>query len=61
MAKSAGQHESAPDEALRGIVGAGGSRVGTGGATRAREVSAPTAADLAQAERTVVLRRAHRP
>ena len=62
MAKSARPRRSAqPDDGLKGIVGAGGSRVGTERATRAREVSAPTADDLARAERTVVVRRAHRP
>ena len=45
---------------LQGIVGAGGSRVSSDAATRAREVSAPTAEELEQAERSVVLRRAYR-
>ena len=45
---------------LQGIVGAGGSRVSLDAATRAREVSCPGAADLAAAERTVVVRRAYR-
>ena len=45
---------------LQGIVGAGGSRVSLDAATRAREVSAPSAQDLLDAEREVVLRRAYR-
>ena len=43
------------------LAGGGGSRTGEAGATRAREVSRPTPADLARAERTVVLKRAYRP
>lgn len=60
MTQSSGRPGSPPPEdGLKGIVGAGRSRVPDGAATRAREVSAPTAADLARAERTVVVRRAH--
>lgn len=45
---------------LQGIVGASRSRVSLDAATRAREVSAPSAQDLLDAEREVVLRRAYR-
>jgi hypothetical protein len=61
VGKSAGpSRPTQPDDPLRGIVGSGGSRVSLDAATRAREVSAPTADDLAAAERAVVLKRAHR-
>lgn len=46
---------------LAGLVGGGPSRVGTWGAARARDVSRPTAAELARAERDVVIRRAASP
>lgn len=49
-----------PPHDLEHLVGGGGSRTGEAGATRAREVSRPTAADLARAEREVVLKRAYR-
>lgn len=55
-----GDRGTSGQDDLHGIVGSGGSRVGDGPAMRAREVSAPTADDLAAAERAVVLRRAHR-
>ena len=44
---------------LRGIVGAGSSQVGVVGAMRARDAARPTAADLAEAERDVVIVRRH--
>lgn len=48
------------EQALRGIVGAGASRVGTVGAMRARDVSRPTKADLEAAAESLVIRRAWR-
>ena len=48
------------EAALRGLVGAGPSRVGTGGAMRARDVSRPTEADLEAAVANLVIRRAWR-
>jgi len=47
-----------PDPGLRHLVGAGPSQVGVDGATRARDVSRPTEQDEAEAERTLVLRKA---
>jgi len=44
---------------LRGIVGPGSSQVGVVGAMRARDAARPTAADLAEAERDVVIVRRH--
>jgi hypothetical protein len=43
------------ERGLRGIVGAGPSQVGVLGAMRARDAAKPTAADLAAAERDVVV------
>ena len=42
---------------IAGLVGAGPSQVGTGGAMRARDAARPRPKDLTRAERTVVLRR----
>ncbi len=42
---------------LSSLIGAGRSRVGMGGAMRARDVSRPSEEDLAAAEEEVVLRR----
>ena len=47
------------DASLRGLVGAGRSRVSIDAAMRARDVAQPDDDDLAWAERAVVLRRAH--
>lgn len=47
------------ERGLRGIVGAGPSQVGVLGAMRARDAARPTAADLAEAEREVVIVRRH--
>lgn len=52
-----GQRDEA---ALRGLVGAGPSRVGVAGAMRARDVSRPTDADLEAAVENLVVRRAWR-
>lgn len=62
MAKSAGARRDpqVEDVGLHALVGAGGSKVAASRALRAREVSRPTAAQLTEAERTVVLQRAHR-
>lgn len=43
------------DRGLRGLVGAGSSQVSLDAALRARDASRPSAADLAEAERRVVL------
>ncbi|MEX5708890.1 hypothetical protein AB1484_11420 [Parafrankia sp. FMc6] len=51
------QHRA--DAMLRGLVGAGRSRLSLSAAMRARDVSRPTEADLAWAEQAVVLRHAH--
>jgi hypothetical protein len=45
------------DSTLRNLVGGGRSRVSRSAAMRARDVARPTEDDLAEAERTVVLRR----
>ena len=47
------------ERGLRGIVGAGPSQVGVVGAMRARDAARPTAADLAEAERDLVIVRRH--
>lgn len=52
-----GQRDEA---ALRGLVGAGPSRVGVEGAMRARDVSRPSEADLEAAVESLVVRRAWR-
>lgn len=55
-----GADEEAADRregGLSSLIGAGRSRVGTGGAMRARDVSRPSEEDLAAAEEEVVLRR----
>lgn len=49
------------EQALRGLVGAGPSRVGTVGAMRARDVSRPSQEDLDEAIEKVIIRRAWRP
>ncbi|SNQ47583.1 conserved hypothetical protein [Frankia canadensis] len=49
------------DGQLRGLIGAGRSRLPPTSAMRARDVDRPTEADLADAERTVVLRRGPHP
>ncbi len=53
-----GDDEHPDDRALDRLADRGPSRVGVDGARRARDVSRPAAADLARAERTVVVRRA---
>jgi hypothetical protein len=45
-------------DGLGGLVGAGPSKVGVDGAMRARDVARPTAEDLADAERDLVIRHA---
>lgn len=47
--------DAAVERGLRDIVGAGRSQVGVSGALRARDVNRPTAEDLAEAERDVVV------
>jgi pyruvate/2-oxoglutarate dehydrogenase complex dihydrolipoamide acyltransferase (E2) component len=47
------------ERGLRGIVGDGPSQVGVVGAMRARDAARPTAEDLAEAERDVVVVRRH--
>ncbi len=47
------------ERGLRGIVGSGPSQVGVAGAMRARDAARPTAADLAAAERDLVIVRRH--
>ncbi len=47
------------ERGLRGLVGAGPSQVGIGGALRARDASRPTDEDLATAEREVQIVRRH--
>ncbi|MGZ4617276.1 MAG: hypothetical protein ACXV3F_00825 [Frankiaceae bacterium] len=42
---------------LSSLIGAGRSRVGVGGAMRARDVSRPSKEDMAAAEREVVVKR----
>jgi hypothetical protein len=51
--------ESSVDRGLRDLVGAGNSQLGVDGALRARDVNRPTAEELAQAERDVVIVRRH--
>jgi hypothetical protein len=56
-------HRFEPDAAhgkdgLGGLVGAGPSKVGIDGAMRARDVARPSAEDLAEAQRELVLRHA---
>ncbi|MCL9797905.1 hypothetical protein MXD58_027070, partial [Frankia sp. AgKG'84/4] len=48
------------DAQLRGLVGAGPTRLPSVSAMRARDVDRPTEADLAEADRTLVLRRGQR-
>ena len=62
MAKSAGPRgdPQVEDVGLHVLVAAGGSKLNASRALRAREVSRPTVAQLAEAEGTVVLQRAHR-
>lgn len=40
---------------MHGLTGSGSSRVGVQGAMRARDVSRPSAEDIAEAERTVIV------
>lgn len=40
---------------MQGLTGSGRSRVGVQGAMRARDVSRPSAEDIAEAERTVIV------
>ncbi len=40
---------------MQGLTGSGSSRVGVQGAMRARDVSRPSAEDIAEAERTVIV------
>lgn len=49
----------AAERGLRGLVGAGPSHLGVSGALRGRDVNRPTAADLAEAERDVVIVHRH--
>jgi hypothetical protein len=50
------------ERGLRGLVGAGPSQVGVRAAMRARDAARPTAEDLAEAERdVVVVRRNYTP
>jgi hypothetical protein len=44
---------------MRDLIGAGRSQVGVSGALRGRDVNRPTAEDLAEAERDVVIVRRH--
>jgi hypothetical protein len=44
---------------MRDLVGAGHSQLGVSGALRGRDVNRPTAEDLAEAERDVVIVRRH--
>lgn len=44
---------------MRALVGAGPSQLGVEGALRGRDVNRPTDADLAEAERDVVIVRRH--
>ncbi len=53
-----GRVEHHDDRALDRLADRGPSRVGVDGAMRVRDVSRPTDDDLAEAERTVVVRRA---
>ena len=53
-----GRGDHHDDRALDRLADRGPSRVGVNGAMRVRDVSRPTDDDLAEAERTVVLRRA---
>lgn len=48
-----------PERGWRELSGSSPSQVGLGGALRARDVARPTEADLAEAERTVVVVRRH--
>jgi hypothetical protein len=57
--KPPGKAERDAERGLRGLVGAGPSQVGVGGALRARDASRPTDDDLAAAERDVVIVRRH--
>jgi hypothetical protein len=50
---------SARDGGLHDIVGAGRSQLGVSGALRGRDVNRPTASDLAEAERGLVIVRRH--
>lgn len=52
-----GGPDNGRDNGLGGLAGPGPSRVGVGGAMRARDVSCPRPEDLEAAEREVVIRR----
>jgi hypothetical protein len=58
MAKRGPDDEHHDDRALDRLADRGPSRVGVDGALRARDVSRVRPADLARAERTVVVRKA---
>ncbi|WP_239313184.1 MULTISPECIES: hypothetical protein [unclassified Frankia] len=53
----AGHRRDTNDPGLRALVGAGRSRLPPGTAMRARDVARPGLDDLAEAERTLVIRR----
>ncbi len=55
--EGSGRRRDMGDPGLRALVGAGRSRLPPGTAMRARDVARPDLDDLAEAERTVVLRR----
>ena len=51
--------DAAVDRGLRDLVGPGPSQLGVSGALRGRDVDRPTAADLAEAERNLLIVRRH--
>lgn len=53
------KREHASERSLRELVGPGRSQLGVSGALRGRDVNRPTEADLAEAEREVVIVRRH--
>jgi hypothetical protein len=57
-AHDAGHNAGHNKDGLGGLVGAGPSKVGVDGAMRARDVARPSAQDLADAERDLVIRHA---
>lgn len=57
----AGSTGRSSDGAMRGLVGAGPSKVGISGSMRARDVSQPTSEDVSRAGQEVVLRRRANP
>lgn len=58
MSGSAGR---SGDGAMRGLVGAGPSKVGISGSMRARDVSRPSREDISRAASDVVIRRRAQP